>query len=149
VRVHEADVQDRAALAPVLTRAKQRAPGLTKLWVDAAYAGDACEVHLAHALDVDIEVVRRPEDRAHGQWGERGTPLRLPRRRGFALEPHRWVVERTFGWLGRYRRLGKDYEALCSTSEAWVWLALSRRLLYCLTDPKRPRAPYTCPALAA
>ena len=135
-------MQDRARLGPVLQHAKQRAPSLTKLWVDAAYAGDACEVQLAHALDVHVEVVRRPEDRAHGQWGERGTQLKLPRRRGFALEPHRWVVERTFAWLGRYRRLSKDYEHLCETSEAWVWLAMARRLLTWLTDLNRPRRAY-------
>jgi putative transposase len=149
VRVHEADAQDRARLAPVLQRAKQHAPALQKLWVDAGYAGDACEVHLARALDIHIEVVRRTEDRAHGHWGERAAPLKLPRRRGFALEPHRWVVERTLAWLGRYRRLSKDYEALCETSEAWIWLALSRRLLTCLTDLNRPRRPYVRPTLAA
>ena len=141
-RTHAADVQDRAGLGPVLRAAKRRAPGLKKLWVDAGYAGDTCEVHLARELAMSIEVVRRPEDRAHGHWGERGAPLRLPRRRGFALEPHRWVVERTFAWLGRYRRLSKDYEHLCATSEAWVWLAMARRLLTWLTDLNRPRRPY-------
>ncbi len=59
-----------------------------------------------------IEVVRRIE----------GQP-------GFNVLPRRWVVERTFGWLGRNRRLAKDYEELSETSEAWVYLAMIRLLL--------------------
>ena len=54
--------------------------------------------------------------------------------RGFKVLPHRWVVERTFGWLGRYRRLSKDYEGLTDTSEAMIYLAMinlmARRLSY-------------------
>jgi putative transposase len=49
--------------------------------------------------------------------------------RGFHLLPRRWVVERTFAWLGRYRRLSKDYERCCKSSEAMVYLASIRRLL--------------------
>ena len=53
----------------------------------------------------------------------------------FALAPHRWVVERTFAWLGRYRRLSKDYEYLTATSEAVIYLAMTRLLLRRLTRP--------------
>ena len=48
---------------------------------------------------------------------------------GFAVLPHRWIVERTFAWLGRYRRLSKDYEALCETSEALVQVAMINLML--------------------
>lgn len=49
--------------------------------------------------------------------------------KGFAVLPHRWVVERTFGWLGRYRRLARDYEHTVSSSEAMTYLASIRRML--------------------
>ena len=48
--------------------------------------------------------------------------------RGFELVKWRWIVERTFGWLGRYRRMSKDYEATTWASEAWIWIALIRNL---------------------
>jgi Transposase DDE domain len=53
----------------------------------------------------------------------------------FAVVPRRWVVERTFAWLGRYRRLSKDYEYLTATSEAVIYLAMTRLLLRRLTRP--------------
>src|SRR5207248_10350136 len=43
---------------------------------------------------------------------------------GFVVQPHRWIVERTFGWLSKYRRLAKDYEETCKSSEAWIRLAM-------------------------
>ena len=49
--------------------------------------------------------------------------------KGFQVLPRRWVVERTFAWLGRYRRLSKDYEALPQTEEAWIYLAMIHLML--------------------
>ena len=46
--------------------------------------------------------------------------------KGFKVQPRRWVVERTFAWLNKYRRLSKDYEALPETEEAWIYLAMAR-----------------------
>jgi putative transposase len=66
----------------------------------------------AHTLDLTIDVV---------------SPR--PGQRGFQVLPRRWVVERTFGWLGRQRRLSKDYEVLPATSEAWIYLAMTRLML--------------------
>jgi len=59
-----------------------------------------------------LEIVKRPDDAT-----------------GFRVLPRRWVVERTFGWLGRCRRLSKDYEALPETSEAWIYLAMTHLML--------------------
>jgi transposase len=57
-------------------------------------------------------------------------PVEKPRGQvGFHLLPKRWVVERTFAWLGKCRRLSKDYEALLESSVAWIWLAMSRLML--------------------
>ena len=49
--------------------------------------------------------------------------------RNYAVTSKRWVVERTFAWLGRFRRLSKDYEYLCQTTENWIYLAMTRLLL--------------------
>ena len=60
--------------------------------------------------------------KAVGGWELTITPKLGP---GFVVAPRRWVVERTFGWLGRYRRLSKDYEGLGETTEAWIQLAMT------------------------
>jgi putative transposase len=61
--------------------------------------------------------------------------------RGFAVQPRRWVVERSLGWLGRWRRLSKDYEELPEVSEAMVTLAMIRLMLQRLAHPNRKRLP--------
>ena len=74
-----------------------------------------------------------------------GLTLILVRRvagtRGFAVQPRRWVVERSLGWLGRWRRLSKDYEELPEVSEAMVTLAMIRLMLHRLAHPNRKRLP--------
>ena len=80
------------------------------IWADGAYEAIAAQVRKQFGWRLDI--VRRP-----------------PGMQGFAVLPHRWVVERTFGWLGRYRRLARDYEHTVSSSEAMVYLASVRRTL--------------------
>ena len=60
---------------------------------------------------------------------------------GFVLLPRRWVVGRTFGWLGRWRRLSKDYEELPEVSEAMVTVAMIRLMLHRLAHPNRKRLP--------
>jgi putative transposase len=57
----------------------------------------------------------------------------LVRQAGFHPSPHRWIVERTFGWQSQQRRLSKDYERLCATSEAWIYVAMIRLMLRRLT----------------
>jgi putative transposase len=60
---------------------------------------------------------------------------------GFKVQPHRWVVERTFGWLGRYRRLSKDYEHNPTSSEAWIYISAIHRMSR-LMMPQRNRDNY-------
>jgi putative transposase len=111
--VHPASVQDRDGAKFVL--AELAAPGafprLRHLWADAGYAAAAVE-RAARYAGLTVEVVHRP-----------------PGLRGFAVQPRRWVVERTFGWLGRYRGLSKDYEALPTSEEAWIYLAMTHLML--------------------
>ena len=104
--VHAADVQDRDGARLVLAKLAGRFPRLRLIWADGGYAGKLLAWALA-TLGVAIEVVAKPA----------GTT-------GFAVLPKRWIVERTFAWLGRSRRLSKVYVALPATSEAWIRIAM-------------------------
>jgi putative transposase len=112
VVVHSAGLQDRDGAKPLL--AELAAPGafprLRKLWVDGAYAHTVA--FAARYAALELEVTARPAGA-----------------RGFAPLPRRWVVERTFGWFGRYRGLSKDYEATPESEEAWCYLAMTHLML--------------------
>ena len=76
-------------------------------------------------MGLSVTVTRKPR-----RWRWHGEDVDLePRPSGFQLLPRRWVVERTFAWLGRYRRLSKDYEALPATEEAWIYGAMTCLML--------------------
>lgn len=121
VTVHPADVQDRDGAKLLLARLTGRFPRLAKVWVDAAYQG-SCATWITATLGWAVEVVRKPRRRIW--WPADQEPPPMPT--GFQVLPRRWVVERTFAWLGRHRRLSKDYEGVPATEEAWVYLAMSR-----------------------
>lgn len=106
VVVHVASLQDRDGAKLVLTKAKEKCSRLKLIWADGGYAGKLIEWVKETCLWL-LEIVKRNDDV-----------------KGFQVLPHRWVVERTFGWLGRYRRLSKDYEGLIATSEAMVYATM-------------------------
>lgn len=106
VVVHAASLQDRDGAKLVLARLQDRFPRLRLLWADGGYAGQLREWVAAFAGWV-LEIVKRREDQ-----------------KGFVVLPRRWVIERTFAWLGRYRRLSKDYEFLPESSEAMIYIAM-------------------------
>ena len=106
--VHDADIQDPDGGRDVLAFGKAEHPRLEKVWADARYQGGFVD-WAEDKLGVAVEVVRRLEDQV-----------------GFAVLARRWVVERTFAWLGKCRGLARDYEELPETTEAWIYLAMSR-----------------------
>jgi putative transposase len=109
--VHAANLSDSAGAKLVLGKAKAARRRLAKIWVDGGYKAGV--VRWAQAeLGYLLAVVERP-----------------PGATGFAVLPRRWVVERRFAWLGRYRRLSKEYEALTETSEGMIWAAFGGTLL--------------------
>jgi transposase len=114
-------VQDRDGAKLLLAGLQDRFPRLAKLWVDGAYQGP-CASWITETLGWAVEVVRKPRRRLRGP-ADQELPA-MPT--GFQVLPRRWVVERTFAWLGRHRRLSKDYEVLTTTEEAWIYLAMSR-----------------------
>ena len=117
VVVHTADLQDRDGARLVLTQLQHRFPRLQRLWADAGYAGPKLGDWVRASLPWELAIVRRAEPGA-----------------GFQVLPRRWVVERTFAWLGRYRRLSKDYEGLPETSETWIRIAMTDRMLHRLNS---------------
>jgi putative transposase len=124
-KVLPADLHDRPAAELVLAGLRQRFPGVQLLWADTAYRGLAD--WLAGTLGWRLEITRHWWTGAR-VWVAAGQPP-PERPAGFHVLPRRWVVERTFAWLGRNRRLSKDYERLCETTETWVYLAMTRLML--------------------
>ena len=112
VLVGPADVQDYTAAREVLARAKGRFPRLKRLWADGSYGMAYLPEWAVSALNFVLEIVRRPLEAI-----------------GFVVLHRRWVVERTFAWLCRNRRLSKDYERLPSISEAMIYLAMTKLML--------------------
>jgi len=104
--VHPANIQDRDGAPGVITTLKKLAPKLRHIFADAGYAGDKLKAALAPLGSWRLDIIRRSDDTT-----------------GFKLLPRRWVVERTFGWLSRNRRLARDFEATTESSTAWLNIA--------------------------
>jgi transposase len=131
--VTAADVGDRDGAAALLrTLDRRRFPRLRHGWADGGYRGPFLDWAAKHR-GIAFQVVQRSDGGRQRRWLPPGAtpPIVSP----FAVAPRRWVVERTFAWLGRYRRLSKDYEYLTATSEAVIYLAMTRLLLRRLTRP--------------
>ena len=123
VAVHAANLADSEGGKLVLDRITERHPDLAHLWVDAGYNdGFASWAQAYHGLSV--EQVRKASAWTRVPPGEAPAP-----RSPFPILPRRWVVERTFAWLGRYRRMSRDYEVLPETQEALVHLCMIRLML--------------------
>ena len=119
VVVHSAGVQDRDGAKLVIQKVRFNSPRLKKLWADGGYAGEL-ERWVHRFTGWESEIVRR-NDAA----------------RGFTVLPKRWIVERTFGWLSRYRRLSKDYEFFTQTGENLIYMAMINLMLHRLAPEKR------------
>jgi transposase len=104
--VHAADTQDRDGAPLVLAAIIRRFPWLRYVFADGGYAGDKLKDALARIGKWTLEIIKR-SDAA----------------KGFELLPRRWVVERTFAWLNRNRRLAKDFERTIESTTAWLFLA--------------------------
>ena len=129
-----ADVADRDGGQALLLDARPSVPRLRHLFADGAYRGQWVR-WAKDTLALTAEIVRRPDAYVRGVWWPKDEPLPdeyrklLKGHREFTVVPRRWVVERTFAWLGRHRRLAKDYERLPETTEALVYAAMTRLLL--------------------
>jgi len=111
VVVHVASIQDRDGAKLLFSRIAQCFPRLKLIWADGGYAGKLVD-WVKTACGWILEIVKRPDDV-----------------KGFVVLPRRWVVERTFGWQGRCRRMSKDYEGLPECSESMIYISMTRVML--------------------
>jgi transposase len=126
--IHPASVQDRDGGELVVNREVAAAhPMLKRIWADGGYAG-RFEDNINKTLPLTLEIVRRRGDKSTGEWTIEGEPAPV-RPEGFVLVKWRWIVERTFGWLGRYRRLSKDYERSPESARSHVFAAMTSLML--------------------
>jgi putative transposase len=123
VVVHAANIQDRDGAKLVLQKIKDKCSRLKLIWADGAYAGALIE-WVKQFGGWLLEIVKRHDDSV-----------------GFQVLPRRWVVERTFGWVGRYRRNSKDYEYLPESSEAMILISMIQLMAHRLARHGHATAP--------
>jgi putative transposase len=111
VAVTSAALQDRVAAAPLLSLARYYCPRLRTIWADGGYAGQLVS-WVQSWCQWTLEIIKRSDSA-----------------KGFQVLPKRWIVERTFGWLGRARRLSKDYEYYVRSSETMILLAMTHLMI--------------------
>lgn len=112
VVVHAANIQDRDGARLVLGKLKacRRFTRLKRIWADSGYAGQLIDWSRRFG-SWTLEIVKKPPE-------------------GFAVLPKRWIVERTLSWLGKYRRLSKDYESLAESSESMILISMINLMLH-------------------
>lgn len=117
--MHAANLSDRDGARQVLASVPEYCPTLQQIWVDAGYTGGLVD-WAKQTLGLTLTVVKRPSRWVRLPADQEPPPLpaRMP------VLPRRWVVERTLAWLGRWRRLSKDYEQLPATEVAWIQVAM-------------------------
>ena len=109
--VTSAGLSDQQGLFGILDNSINQFPRLSKIWADSGYQGIEPKAY-CQSYQLDLEIVKRSDQNP-----------------GFKVVPRRWVVERTFAWLGRQRRLSKDYEYCLTTAEAMIYISMARTML--------------------
>jgi len=139
-KVHSANVTDRDGIKLLLKpEAGISLPRLSHLWLDAGYTGQGRGAGwVEKVLGWTAEIVRHPKKMAPEEvmmrwvreWAKEGVAIDgkkfMPEKGPRPFLPKRWVVERTFAWLGQNRRMSKDYERLPESSESFIYAAMSR-----------------------
>ena len=130
VLVHAADIQDRDGAPCVLKAIRRRFPWLRHIFADGGYSGAKLKAAMRRHGQWTIEIVKRSDAT-----------------KGFVVLPRRWVVERTFAWLGRCRRLAKDWDKSLQSATAWAQIAsirmLTRRIARYVSLRRRPSFPFS------
>lgn len=121
-----ASVPERAGAEEVFWHlsGQQVSASLEKMWADGGFEGKEWQERMKQQFGFEVEIIKRSDDV-----------------KGFEVLPKRWVVERTFGWMNRYRRLSKDYEGHCFLSRAWFLWAMTHKMLNAL-HPKPKKHPF-------
>ena len=111
-----AALSDQQGLFGILDNSMDKFPRFSKIWADSGYQGDEPKSY-CRDYGIDLEIIKRTDNLT-----------------GFKVVPRRWVVERTFAWIGRQRRLSKDYEYRTTTSETMIYLSMTRTMLRRIYD---------------
>lgn len=122
-RVHPAGVHDRRGAEALLVGLDAEFPRIARVWADSAYQG--LKAWLAATLGWTLTISKHWWTGLQGVWVAPGQqPPEIPR--GFHVLKRRWIVERTFAWIGRNRRMSRDYERLIETGEMLVYASMAR-----------------------
>jgi putative transposase len=126
--VGAANENDREGIISAIDNMTGKYSTIEKMWADMGYQGKDLKNNISNQYSIDLEIIKRPQKRF---WVHQDTPPEsLPQvEQGFKVQPKRWVVERTFAWLGRNRRLSKEYEFDTESSENMIYLAINRLIL--------------------
>jgi transposase len=136
-KVHSASIMDRDGIKMLLDGVCDRFPRLSHLWLDAGYNGKGKgKDWVEKVLGLTAEIVRHPPKPRY-VWVKEGEEVDWEDLRargllppvGFKVLPRRWVVERSFSWVGHNRRMSKDYERLPETGEAFIYVAMTRLMV--------------------
>jgi putative transposase len=131
-KVHPADLHDRRGAELLLDGLANQFPAIALMWADSAYQG--LKSWLATTLGWALTITKHWWTGVHGFWLAPGQePPEIPT--GFHVLPRRWVVERTLAWIGRNRRMSKDYEHLIETGELLLYRSMARVMLRRLAKP--------------
>ena len=129
VVVHRADIQDRASAVLVFNKVRNEFPRMQHVWADAGYTGTLAS-EVKKQLGWTLEIVKHPWPGNTRTWApidQPPPPICVPE--GFVVLKRRWVVERTFAWFGKSRRMSRDYEASAETTENLIYEVMIRLMV--------------------
>jgi len=131
VKVLEASLGDREGGRELLLALVGTLPRLQVIWVDSGYAGEPFTQWVKQHLGIRLEIVNHPWTGMRGVWAPEGAKIDWDKimPKGFHILPRRWVVERTNAWITHSRRLSRDFEGTYTSSEAFIYLAMTRLMV--------------------
>lgn len=132
--VGAANFNDKSVFQKLLDKFKQYFQSVSKIWADMGYQSHVLKTKCLNEYQIDLDIVKRPRARRWIRVIE-GQAIDVSKivDYGFKVLPKRWIVERTFAWINRCRRLSKEYEYLPATSESWIYLSMIRLMLKRMT----------------
>jgi putative transposase len=131
VKVLAADIADREGAMVLLGSLIGKLPRLQLIWADSGYSGTPFKQWVKDHLAVRLEIVKHAWTGLRGVWAPEGTKIDWDKviPKGFHVLPRRWVIERTNAWVTHHRRLSRDFEGTHTSSEAFIYLAMSRLMV--------------------
>ena len=124
IKVHAANITDREGVKLLLSQLQKEHSNVKLVWTDMGYSGVDFTTWVQEEIGWKVQTIKGPRKWIRVREGEEPRPL-PPEPAGFTILPRRWVVERSFAWMCKYRRLSKDYKESLHRSKSMVYLAMS------------------------